>query len=133
MRGLVRIEEKENYLYCIAEHFDNTFENKLTFAEDILKVCQKTRKGKIFIDFTANHESTNSTSKAMTGIQLEELLLHFQRYFGITLRVSVLGSPTRILSTYKPLQETLNISGIPFASFTDDKEAREWLFKDESD
>jgi hypothetical protein len=128
MAGLVKIEERESYLFCVIEHSDYTAENSLTHTQEILKACHDTGKSLVFVDNTANHEGQPATTKAIAGLLMEDLLLNFQRDFGLIPRIAVLGAGPRV-STYKPTQSILERAGIPFAAFTDEEEAKEWLFK----
>jgi hypothetical protein len=128
MTGLIKIEERENYLFCVIAHSTYTPENSLAHTQAILTACQDSDKRLVFVNNTANHEEQPATLKALAGLLMEDLLLNFQQDFNISPRIAVLGAGPRI-STYKPTQSVLERAGIQFAAFTDEEVAREWLFR----
>ncbi|MFT7213802.1 MAG: hypothetical protein ACI9XK_004061 [Granulosicoccus sp.] len=65
MTGLVEIEERENYLHCVAVQFDYTPETYVALTQDILETCRNSGKSLIFLDFTANDKSRPATLKIM--------------------------------------------------------------------
>lgn len=129
MADLIKIEEMEDYLRCIAEEFDYTSKNLLTFFKAVFKASRDTGKNLIFIDFTAIHENTPATLKSLAGILAKGMLQDFHRDVGRLPRIAVFGVTPHILD-YKPAQEILRNAGMPVAVFTDEAAAKEWLFKE---
>ena len=130
MADLVKVEEREGYVCCIAEQFNYTRENLLTFMQVVLEACRDTGKDLVFVDFTAIRENTPATLKTMVGILGEGLLRNFARDVGRIPRIAVFGAVPHI-STYKPAQKILREAGMPFAIFTEEAAAKEWLFKEQ--
>lgn len=131
MADLVQIEKKENYLYCVAEHFPFSAENILMFAQVILKAYMDTDKRLIFVDFTAITENTPATLRVIAGIEIEELLQVFHGDVDSIPRVAAFCAPSH-MSSYKPAQGLFEAAGLPIAMFTDQDIAREWLFIEKS-
>ena len=130
MADLVKVEEREGYLYCIAEQFDYTSKNLLTFFKAVLKASQDTGKNLVFIDFTAIRENTPATLKSMAGMLAKGLLQDFHRDVGRIPRIAVFGATPHVLN-YKPAQEILRNAGMPVAMFTDEAAAKKWLLEEE--
>jgi hypothetical protein len=129
MADLVKVEEKESYLYCIAEQFDYSIENLQTFIQSVLETCRDTGKTLVLIDFTAIREKTPATMKTLVGVLAAEQLRNFNRDVGRIPRIAALGVAPHVLSTYKPAQEILQGAGMPVAVFTEEATAKEWLFE----
>ena len=127
MTDLVKVEEREGYVYCVAEQFNYTRENLLLFFQAVLKASRDTDKNLVLIDFTAIREETPATLKTLTGFLAEALLRNFDRDVGRIPRIALFGVAPHI-STYKPAQEVLQGASMPVAIFTEAAAAEEWLF-----
>ena len=58
MADLAKIEEREGYVCCIAERFDFTIKNIVTFIQVVHKACRDTGNRLVFVDVTAIREDT---------------------------------------------------------------------------